>query len=345
MRFVISHRHFPAAVLFYFWLFTGCRGEAGSSPAITDAAVLDGAVDSTAIDATPTETANQDTDTAPDATPSDVGVPDDTAEALPTCQGYCASITANCTGDNAQFATGAACLTWCQANASFSVSFDNTKADNLQCRSHHATLAGAASDAQGTHCLHAGPTGGNVCGSWCENYCRRAMANCTGANTIWPSDTACFANCSFTSNTGPATALSGGHIQCLINHMGLAGLDAAGAAKHCPYGKLPAVAGTPCTDPLPTKTWTVTTTGLKFEPAELTIGVGDAVTFQPGADHTATHVAKKTWDNGGSTPLPGGWFNVSGGLSATKQFHTPGDIWYVCQPHAAAGMKGRIIVK
>ena len=45
----------------------------------------------------------------------------------------------------------------------------DTTGNTIGCRLYHA---GAAAADPVLHCPHAGPTGGNVCGSWCDNYCQ-----------------------------------------------------------------------------------------------------------------------------------------------------------------------------
>ena len=93
------------------------------------------------------------------------------------------------------------------------------------------------------------------------------------------------------------------------------------------------------------KTWQVKTTASKtFDPADLTIAVGDSVTFTVGSIHTATQVDKATWDASGNTPLSGG-FDIPSGTSQTIAFNVAGTIYYVCKPHASLGMKGKITVQ
>jgi plastocyanin len=93
------------------------------------------------------------------------------------------------------------------------------------------------------------------------------------------------------------------------------------------------------------KNWTVKTSGFTFDPPELTIAVGDTVTFTPNAGHTATQVEKATWDADGNSPMAGGLFNVSGPDSKAVTFDKAGDVWFVCKPHASMKMKGHILVK
>jgi plastocyanin len=80
-----------------------------------------------------------------------------------------------------------------------------------------------------------------------------------------------------------------------------------------------------------------------FSPDVVTIQLGESVQFNIGSIHTATQVSEATWMANDSDPLSGG-FNFSSG----SHIYTPteiGTIYYVCQPHANMGMKGRIIVE
>ena len=89
----------------------------------------------------------------------------------PTCAAYCAKIAMNCTagdgGSNAQYADTATCNTYCSSASHWPAGMTgDTSGDTIGCRLYHA---GAAAADPVLHCPHAGPTGGNVCGSWCDN--------------------------------------------------------------------------------------------------------------------------------------------------------------------------------
>ena len=105
--------------------------------------------------------------------------------------------------------------------------------NSLACRAYHAT--NAASD-PGTHCPHAGPTGGSVCGSLCENYCDLAMSNCTGDDALYNDNASCMTACEGFATDGAIGATSGNSVQCRIYHLGVAGSSAAMAHDHCPHG-------------------------------------------------------------------------------------------------------------
>src|SRR2546430_1085986 len=105
--------------------------------------------------------------------PADLTMPSGGA---PTCADYCAKIAINCTGSdggvvgNAQYASTVACQTYCTTAAGWPAGMkDATSGNTIGCRLYHATAAAADPV---FHCPHAGPTGGNLCGTWCENYCQ-----------------------------------------------------------------------------------------------------------------------------------------------------------------------------
>jgi hypothetical protein len=75
------------------------------------------------------------------------------------CIQYCDELDANCTGGNAQYANRAACLTTCKG---FTVGDPSDVSGNtLYCRIYHGGAPAVADP--GTHCAHAGPTGGGQC--------------------------------------------------------------------------------------------------------------------------------------------------------------------------------------
>ena len=88
----------------------------------------------------------------------------------------------------------------------------------------------------------------------------------------------------------------------------------------------------------------VKTSGLSFSPDEVTINSGDTVKFITGGSHNAVEVTEDDWDAGKKTAKVDG-FSVGFGETKEITFDSPGTYYYVCQPHAALGMKGKIIVK
>lgn len=156
------------------------------------------------------------------------------------CAGYCASVTASCSAANAQYASEAACNTYC-ARARTAPEFWSegtagaTGGNAVACRTTHA---GLATSNAALHCPHAGPSGGNACGDWCENYCDLALAACTGANQLFADRATCLTQCATLPATGVPNATSGNTVQCRIYHLGVASSSAANATVHCPHGSV-----------------------------------------------------------------------------------------------------------
>jgi len=146
-------------------------------------------------------------------------------------------------GGHAQYASLAACNAYCTTQAAWTAGTSGDMSGNtVGCRLYHATAA--ASD-PATHCPHAGPTGGNVCGSWCENYCQLMAKNCTGANAVYDAAT-CMTKCQTIPTSGMPNDAAGNTVQCRIYHLGAPA--ATDPAMHCPHSKTAAdnPAG-PCT--------------------------------------------------------------------------------------------------
>jgi plastocyanin len=106
--------------------------------------------------------------------------------------------------------------------------------------------------------------------------------------------------------------------------------------RHCSFLMLVALAL-----PLQAGTHTITSAGFSFSPATITIIQGDNVQFSLDAIHNAVEVTRATWDANSNTP-DGGFAVPFGGGTVT--FTTVDTLYYVCQVHAAMGMKGIIIV-
>ena len=175
---------------------------------------------------------------ARDAGPTaDDGGPRDGGPGAPvSCSEYCTEAIASCTGANTIYPSMEACVTYCTTNAGWAQGMRGDVAGNtISCRHYHSNNVRKFSDPD-THCPHSGPSGGNACGTWCENYCQLALRNCTGANQVYASEAECTAACPAIADDGEAGAMSGDSIQCRIYHLGVAGTDAASATMHCPHG-------------------------------------------------------------------------------------------------------------
>lgn len=97
-----------------------------------------------------------------------------------------------------------------------------------------------------------------------------------------------------------------------------------------------------------------------FEPAELTVSVGDTVAFEHAAGEPHNVVAREDqlpdgatyWASGGfesESAAVDGWENgegaVQSGQSYVHTFETAGEHPYYCVPHEMAGMEGTIVVE
>jgi plastocyanin len=87
--------------------------------------------------------------------------------------------------------------------------------------------------------------------------------------------------------------------------------------------------------------WIVTNSGITFSPATITINAGDTVMFNIASNHTSEEVSLATWNANNSTSNGGFSLPFGGGMIVPTQVKT---YYYVCIPHAGAGMKGQIIV-
>lgn len=88
-------------------------------------------------------------------------------------------------------------------------------------------------------------------------------------------------------------------------------------------------------------TWQVTNSGYTFFPATQTIQIGDNVEFMLDPMHDAVEVSADTWAANGSVGNGGFMVDYGGGVVTGLSLGTH---YYVCEPHAFLGMKGKIIV-
>jgi hypothetical protein len=147
---------------------------------------------------------------------------------------YCDRITDNCTGANAQYEGVSDCMDWCNNSGWEAGSSGEGSGNTIACRTTHAGLA-STEGGQSVHCPHAGFSGANVCGTWCEVYCDVVMNNCTGENAQYEDQSACMTECSNMSTQGEPGATSGDTVQCRITHAGFAGTTSDGPSVHCSH--------------------------------------------------------------------------------------------------------------
>jgi hypothetical protein len=146
--------------------------------------------------------------------------------ATPDCTTYCSTIMGACTATHSQYGSMANCMDSCKH---FTVGTSGQMSgDTLGCRSYHAT---AAMSDPVTHCIHAGPTGGGVCGMPCQGFCDIATAVCP---TQYPDSNSCMTACGGFATTPEynATIMSGNSFACRMYHDTAAATD---PTTHCPH--------------------------------------------------------------------------------------------------------------
>ncbi len=266
------------------------------------------------------------------------------SDPTPTCAAYCEAVTKACgtSGANAQYASLAECTSWC---ADLAMIFPGTAADKsgntIGCRTYHANLAKTDATAAAAHCPHAGKTGGNMCGTWCENYCALAQMNCA-ATLGYKNQGDCMSTCNKAPVNTTANDQTGYSVQCMIVQGGLAFSD----PTICQSMTVVDGGVGKCKAPPKPQTVKVGTKNFAFDPADVTINAGDSVEFALEGFHNAVEVEQATWDANGETAKVGG-FKVDFGGTATKvPFAKAGVYYYVCTPHVASSkMKGKVTVK
>jgi hypothetical protein len=107
-------------------------------------------------------------------------LPVDAAPPSAACMSYCTTITANCTGVNAQYRDLGNCLTTC---AYLAVGAPSDQAGNtVGCRANSAVAAAADMKWIKDACWGAGPLGFGVCGAECDTLCAIATSYCSPAH-------------------------------------------------------------------------------------------------------------------------------------------------------------------
>ena len=179
------------------------------------------------------------------------------AAAVTSCATYCGEVTATCTGDSAQYASEASCVEYCDTWAQLPAGEElDTSGNSIACRFYHSAVADATE--LEAHCVHAGPSGGDMCGSWCDNYCHLALTNCAGQDELYGDLSSCLTACGGFAETGSAGDAFGDTVQCRIYHLGVAGSNGdASAQLYCPHGGVdgggvcvPPPAGETCANPI-----------------------------------------------------------------------------------------------
>lgn len=168
--------------------------------------------------------------------PGDVGpfeLSVDLLAAEPACITYCGLMTQACTGPAAQYGSEAACLAYCLDAAPWDPPTQTLAANTVACRVDRAIAAGTDAG----QCGAAGPSGGNVCGSWCDVYCDLAAIACPPALAPYADAEECALACQTFAMTGLPGTLAGDTVQCRLAHLGAALTGSAlEVAAHCLAG-------------------------------------------------------------------------------------------------------------
>lgn len=108
---------------------------------------------------------------------------DDAAAAPPpSCERYCATVTASCEGSSAQYASVEECMAFCEHFQQGKSG--ETDTNTLACRQYYAGSP-SMTDAL-AYCLAAGPFGGGVCGDRCTAFCQLTQAVCGVGEPLSP---------------------------------------------------------------------------------------------------------------------------------------------------------------
>jgi len=192
------------------------------------------------------------------------------------CDQYCADAIDTCNHFGGDMDD---CKAWCTqyADADLLGMFDDEAGvDTVGCRQRHVGLAIAGGDqaAKDTHCPHASPGGGGVCGTACAVYCKQMSLICpdqTFKDMTTDASIDCAAACADMPTVTDFAVTSGDSVQCRLSHIALASADAAAATTHCPHAAQEATAN--CVAPGSTTT---------TEPAEDTTAASVDTTPTPG---------------------------------------------------------------
>jgi hypothetical protein len=150
-----------------------------------------------------------------------------------SCTALCLSAgTALCDDTVGAYAAGT-CPSYCASSAGWAVgTVDTSGGNSIACRQHYAQLVEQGTTSRAAGCPNAGPSGNDVCGTWCDNYCQLALRNCTGPNELYADVPSCMAACSGLASTGQPGDQTGDSVQCRIYHLGIAATDPATFCAH-----------------------------------------------------------------------------------------------------------------
>lgn len=225
----------------------------GTTPSGTTAA---GTTPTGTTGTTPTGT------TGAGTTPTGTGTTGTGSAVAGDCATYCSDMARVCADEG--FHHDPHCLAWCESDKTGVElgTLDDTDANTIGCRQHWLGEAEAASGVERARlCSYAAASGGDQCGSWCDNYCATGVRTCSSANADYPPDARlwfeqeddltmeeeCEAACDFpTRSTLPVLPVVPQHfgygdtVQCRLHHYQAAILEgpdqASNYSLHCGHG-------------------------------------------------------------------------------------------------------------
>lgn len=165
-------------------------------------------------------------------------------EEAPRCEDYCQIVMAACPQDQQVYESKRQCLAVCDVLPKGNVGSPAQGDDSVACRKIHAYNAAMYAD-PATHCPHAGPGGGQVCGDDCPAYCTMLEAGCEaefrasygeGAAGLSSCQNACGERRSsehLDYNVADADAPAADPVACGLLYAARALQDRANAVSHC----------------------------------------------------------------------------------------------------------------
>lgn len=87
---------------------------------------------------------------------------------------------------------------------------------------------------------------------------------------------------------------------------------------------------------------TISNSGNTWSPSSVTIKRGESVLWRYGAIHNVAQSSSAD----ATTRQTGGFYSgaVGANTNFTQTFNTAGTFYFICEPHAAAGMRGSVVV-
>lgn len=160
------------------------------------------------------------------------------SSAASPCERYCSTITAYCTGSQAQYGDAAQCLRVCASLPEGTIGGPDE--NSVACRLKYAAKARYAGGLElAAYCRQAGPGGDDRCGSNCEGYCTLMMATCSSEVEApsFGSYSQCLSTCAELPQIpfvwGDPSVADGNTVQCRTFHVLYAAM--MDTEEHCEH--------------------------------------------------------------------------------------------------------------